>query len=156
MLPETTRPTLGAIIGLHPIERFLVCGNCISHETYTYTRSNGSCSPCFFISSSGHATRQRRRLLSHTDKKSDFENVKPGEKLVLVCKNSDSIKVTDFKDKKQTMELCADGKMLHCTKCKREYRVTWNTPISKGGLPMYATKTVYEQGKPCMFVAKLK
>jgi hypothetical protein len=89
-------------------------------------------------------------------KKSDFENVKPGEKLVLVCKNSDSIKVTDFKDKKQTMELCADGKMLHCTKCKREYRVTWNTPISKGGLPMYATKTVYEQGKPCMFVAKLK
>lgn len=89
-------------------------------------------------------------------KKSDLENVKPSEKLVLVCKKSDSIKVTDSKDKKQVIELRADGKMPQCTKCKRDYRVTWNLPISKGGLPMYATKTVYEQGTPCMFVAKVK
>ena len=89
-------------------------------------------------------------------KTSDFENVKAGEKLVLVCKNSDSIKVFDIKDKKQAMELCAAGKMLHCPQCKREYRVTWNLPISKGGPPMYAMKIVNEQGKPCMFVAKLK
>jgi hypothetical protein len=73
-----------------------------------------------------------------------------------LTKKSDSIKVTDVKDKKQVIELCADGKMLHCTKCKRDYRVTWNLPISKGGLPMYATKTVYKQGTPCMFVAKVK
>jgi hypothetical protein len=32
----------------------------------------------------------------------------------------------------------------------------WNLPISKGGPTMYATKIVNEQGKPCMFVAKLK
>ena len=89
-------------------------------------------------------------------KKSDFENVKPGEKLVLVCKNSDSIKVIDIKDKKRALDLCAAGKMLHCPKCKREYKVTWNTPISKGGPPMYAMKIVNEKGKPCMFVAKLK
>ena len=89
-------------------------------------------------------------------KKSDLENVKPSEKLVLVCKNSDSVKVTDSKDMKQVIELRADGKMPHCTKYKRDYRVTWNLPISKGGLPMYATKTVYEQGTPCMFVAKVK
>ena len=89
-------------------------------------------------------------------KKSDLENVKPSEKLVLVCKNSDSVKVTDSKDMKQVIELRADGKMPLCTKCKRDYRVTWNLPISKGGLPMYATKTVYEQGTPCMFVAKVK
>ena len=89
-------------------------------------------------------------------KKSDFENVKAGEKLVLVCKNSDSIMVIDIKDKKQAMDLCAEGKMLHCPKCKRDYKVTWNTPISKGGVPMYTMKIVNEQGKPCMFVAKLK
>ena len=89
-------------------------------------------------------------------KKSDLENVKPSEKLVLVCKNSDSVKVSDSKDMKQVIELRADGKMPHCTKCKRDYRVTWNLPISKGGLPMYATKNVYEQGTPCMFVAKVK
>ena len=89
-------------------------------------------------------------------KKSDFENVKPGEKLVLVCNNSDSIMVMDIKDKKQAMDLCAEGKMIHCPKCKRDYKVTWNGSISKGGAPMYTMKIVNEQGKPCMFVAKLK
>ena len=89
-------------------------------------------------------------------KKSDFENVKPGEKLVVVCNNSDSIMLIDIKDKKQAMDLCAQGKMIHCPKCKRDYKVTWNGPFSKGGAPTYTMSIVNEQGKPCMFVAKLK
>lgn len=95
-------------------------------------------------------------VFSALTKKSDFENVKPGEKLVLVCNNSDSIMLIDIKDKKQAMDLCLQGKMIYCPKCKRDYKVTWNGPVSKGGTPTYTMTIVNEQGKPCMFVAKLK
>jgi uncharacterized protein YbaR (Trm112 family) len=89
-------------------------------------------------------------------KKSDFENAKPGEKLVLICKNSESIKGIDVRDGKRTIEFCAERKMLYCPKCKREYKVTWNLPISKGGPPMYAIKIMNEHGKSCIFFPNLK
>lgn len=54
----------------------------------------------------------------------DFKALKPGEQLVLVCKTSDSIQIIDVKDEKHALQLCKDGEMVHCPKCKKEYKVS--------------------------------
>ena len=94
--------------------------------------------------------------LQNLNKKSDFEQLKPGEKVVLVCKSSSSVMLIDIKDKKQAMKLCESGKMHHCSDCKKDYKVIWNNPTGKGWGPSYNMSFVNAQGEPCMFMAKLK
>ena len=86
-------------------------------------------------------------------KKSQFEELKGGDKVVLVCKMCDTVNVFDIKDKKHAMALCKEGRMIHCQVCKKKYKVTW-TP-GKGGGPQDKLTIVDEKGKPCMFLAKL-
>jgi hypothetical protein len=76
-------------------------------------------------------------------KKSQFEALKPGDKVALVCKASDTVMVIDIKDSKQAMALC-----------KKKYKITWIGPGKSGG---QQTKLVIvnEKGEPCMFFAKL-
>ena len=86
-------------------------------------------------------------------KKSQFEELKGGDKVVLVCKMCDTVNVFDIKDKKHAMALCTEGRMIYCQVCKKKYKVTW-TPGKSGG-PRYKLTIVDEKGKPCMFFAKL-
>jgi len=86
-------------------------------------------------------------------KKSQFEELKSGDKVVLACKMCDTVKVIDVRDTKQAMALCKEGQMIHCQVCKKKYKVTW-TPGKSGG-PRYKLTIVDEKGKPCMFFAKL-
>jgi len=87
-------------------------------------------------------------------KKSQFEALKPGDKLALVCKASDTVMVIDVKDSKQAMALCKEGRMIHCPDCKKKYKITWIGPGKSGG---QQTKLVIvnEKGEPCMYFAKL-
>ena len=87
-------------------------------------------------------------------KKSQFEELKGGDKVVLVCKMCDNVKVFDIKDKKQAMALCKEGSTIHCEVCKKKYKVTWTGPRKSGG-PIRKLIIVDEKGKPCMFFAKL-
>ena len=87
-------------------------------------------------------------------KKSQFEELKGGDKVVLVCKMCDTVKVIDIKDSKQAMALCKEGRTIHCEVCKKKYKVTW-TPPGKSGGPTRKLIIVDEKGKPCMFFAKL-
>jgi hypothetical protein len=87
-------------------------------------------------------------------KKSQFEELKGGDKVVLVCKMCDTVKVFDIKDKKQAMALCKEGSTIHCEVCKKKYKVTWTGPGKSGG-PTRKLIIVDEKGKPCMFLAKL-
>jgi hypothetical protein len=89
-------------------------------------------------------------------KKSDFEKLKPGERVVIVCKASDSVTLIDIKDKKQAMGLCAEGKMIHCAGCKKDFKVVWSYPIGKAGGPSYKMSIVNAKGEPCMFMARVK
>ena len=89
-------------------------------------------------------------------KKSDFEKLKPGDRVVLVCKASDSVQLIDIKDKKQAMQLCAEGKMIHCAGCHKHYKVLWRNPAGKTGGPDYKMVIVNAEGEPCMFMARLK
>ena len=89
-------------------------------------------------------------------KKSQFEELKGGDKVALVCKMCDTVKVIEIRDAKQAMALCKQGSTVHCQVCKKKYKVTWTSPGKSGG-PLTTTKLVIvdEKGKPCMFFAKL-
>jgi hypothetical protein len=85
-------------------------------------------------------------------KKSQFEELRAGDKVMLVCKMCDTVRVFDIKDPKEAMALCKEGRMVYCPVCKKNYKVTW-TPPSKAGGPLVTV--VDEKGKPCMFFVKL-
>lgn len=88
-------------------------------------------------------------------KKSDFDGLKAGDKIALVCKVSDSVTVIDIKDEKAALELCQEGRMVHCPVCKKEYRTTWVNPTGKGPGPQTQVVIVNEKGEPCMFYARI-
>jgi peroxiredoxin len=88
----------------------------------------------------------------------DFEALKAGDQLVLVCKTSDSIQIIDIKDEKHALQLCKDGEMVHCPECKKEYKVRrGGHPAGKGGQGVKRDVVIVnEDGEVCMFYAKLK
>jgi hypothetical protein len=88
-------------------------------------------------------------------KKSQFESLKTGDKVALVCKASDTVMVIDIKDSKQAMALCKEGRMIHCPDCKKKYKVTWTPPGKSGGPLTTKLVIVNEKGQPCMFFVKL-
>jgi len=86
----------------------------------------------------------------------DFEALKPGEQLVLVCKASDSIQIVDVKDEKHALQMCKDGEMVHCPMCKKEYKVRSVGNPAKGQTTVREVTIVNEKGEPCMFYARLR
>jgi len=87
--------------------------------------------------------------------KGDFQTLKAGDKIALVCKVSNSVTVIDIKDQKMALELCTAGKMVHCPLCKKDYKITLGNPNGKGVGPQSKVVVVNEKGEPCMFFAKL-
>jgi hypothetical protein len=88
-------------------------------------------------------------------KKGDFDALKAGDKIALVCKVSDSVTIIDIKDEKAALELCEEGRMVHCPVCKKEYKTTWVNPTGKGTGPQTKVVIVNDKGEPCMFYAKI-
>ena len=88
-------------------------------------------------------------------KESDFESLKSGDKVALVCKVSDSITVIDIEDEKAAMELCKEGAMVHCPVCKKEYKVTRGNPAGKGAQNRSDVVIINDDGEPCMFYTRL-
>jgi len=88
-------------------------------------------------------------------KKKHFESLKPGDRIALVCKVSDSVTVIDIKDEKAALELCKEGRMVHCPVCKKDYKTTWVNPTGKGPGPQTKVVIVNDKGEPCMFYARI-
>lgn len=89
-------------------------------------------------------------------KKSDVEKLGPKSELVLVCKASNTVTVIDIKDEKQARKLCAEGAMIGCKDCKKNYKVVWKNSPDKAGSPELKMDIVNAKGETCMFLAKLK
>jgi hypothetical protein len=88
--------------------------------------------------------------------KSDVEKLGPKSELVLVCKASNTVTVIDIKDEKQARKLCAEGAMIECKDCKKNYKVLWKNSPDKTGSPELKMDIVNAKGETCMFLAKLK
>lgn len=94
-------------------------------------------------------------LSSSLTKESDFEALKPGDKVALVCKTSDSVMIIDIADEAQALALCKEGAMVHCPACKKDYKVTRGNPTGKGAPNRREVVIVNDEGEPCMFYAKI-
>jgi len=79
-----------------------------------------------------------------------FEELKAGDKVVLVCKMHGTQKEMTIKDSEMAMELCKENIKAHCGTCKKDYKVTWTNPSGKSGGPTTTMTIVDENGKPCM------
>jgi hypothetical protein len=88
-------------------------------------------------------------------RKSQFEKLKGGDKVELVCKMCDTVKVINIRDAKQATALCKEGRMVYCPVCKKKYKVTWTPPGKSGGPLTEKLTIVNEKGEPCMFYARL-
>lgn len=86
--------------------------------------------------------------------KAQFAEMKAGDKVALTCKMCDTHTVIDIKDSKSAMELCKEGKTVHCPACKKDFKVTWGNPAGKTGAPSTTMTIVDENGKPCMVYTK--
>ena len=90
------------------------------------------------------------------EKKSDVEKLGPKSQLVLVCKASNTVTIIDIKDEKQAKKLCAEGSMIECKDCHKDYKVIWKNSPAKTGSPEVKMDIVNAKGESCMFLAKLK
>ncbi len=86
-----------------------------------------------------------------------FSDVKPGDKLALVCKQCDTVTVQTVGSKEEAMELCKEGAEITCESCKKDFKVVRHAgkgPRGKAGSHT-ETKIVNDKGEECMFVTKL-
>lgn len=86
--------------------------------------------------------------------KAQFNELKAGDKLILVCKMDDSRKEITIKDANAAAKLCEQDTKVHCGTCKKDYKVTWTNPSGKTGGPDTMMAIVDENGKPCMVYIK--
>jgi hypothetical protein len=86
--------------------------------------------------------------------KADFEQIQTGEKIALVCKECDSVSVQTVANKDDVMKHCAEGQTITCPSCKTIGKVVKHGPSGKQGRHL-ETVIVNQDGKECMFVAKL-
>jgi len=86
--------------------------------------------------------------------KTQFAELKSGDKVILTCTMCKTHAVIDIKDSKAAMELCKEGNIVHCPTCKKNFKVTWGHPAGKTGGPNTMMTIVDETGKPCMVYSK--
>lgn len=83
-----------------------------------------------------------------------FKDVKPGDKLALVCKVCDTVTVLDVTTKEEAMKLCTEGAEVACGSCEKTFKVVAHGPRGKGRKHT-ETRIVNDKGEECMFVTKL-
>lgn len=83
-----------------------------------------------------------------------LSEVKPGDKLALVCKTCDTVTVFDVTSTEEAMKLCTEGESVACGSCDKTFKVVAHGPRGKGGKHT-ETRIVNDKGEECMFVTKL-
>ena len=88
------------------------------------------------------------------NKKAQFEELKPGDKIAYVCNQCQTVTEKTIGSAAEAMDLCKDGAMVMCPSCKTSVKV-----VTKGA-PKNQTNTqevtfVNEKGEKCFFIAKV-
>ncbi len=86
--------------------------------------------------------------------KAQFEQLKPGEKVVFVCNQCKTVSEITIKSPEQAMEFCTEGTTLTCPSCKEKVKVTFRGPPKNPSTQRDISYT-NEKGEECAFVAKV-
>jgi DNA-directed RNA polymerase subunit RPC12/RpoP len=88
------------------------------------------------------------------NKKSQFEALKPGDKIAYVCNQCQAVVEKTITDQKEAMDHCKEGATIMCPSCKAKVRVVVKGP-PKNPMPVREVTYVNEKGEVCFFVAKV-
>jgi len=88
------------------------------------------------------------------NKKSQFEALKPGDKIVYVCNQCQTVTEKTIASQAEAMDHCKEGATLTCPSCKMKVKVVMKGP-PKNPMPTREVSYVNEKGEQCFFVAKL-
>jgi len=87
-------------------------------------------------------------------KQSQFEAVKPGDKIVYVCSQCQTVTEKTVATRDEVMDHCKEGATIQCPSCKATVRVVMKGPPKNPSIVREVTY-VNEKGEACFFVAKL-
>ena len=86
-------------------------------------------------------------------KKSQFEELKPGDKIAYVCNQCQSVTEKTIENAAEGMDFCKEGATITCPSCKMQFKVVLkkqrNDPGSRNEITF-----VNDKGEECMFIAK--
>jgi DNA-directed RNA polymerase subunit RPC12/RpoP len=87
-------------------------------------------------------------------KQSQFETVKPGDKVAYVCNQCQTVTEQTVQSTAETMDHCKEGATLTCPSCKMSVKVVMKGPPKN---PMITREVSYvnDKGEECFFIAKL-
>jgi len=85
----------------------------------------------------------------------EFQKLKAGDTIAMVCKQCDSVTVQTLESTDEAMKLCKEGETVVCGSCTMTTKVVRHGPRSKAGSHS-EIRYENEKGEECMFVAKLE
>ena len=85
--------------------------------------------------------------------RSQFEQLKPGDRIVYVCRECDAKRTVALASVAEAMEYCREGAKLSCPGCKDEMRVLLKETSGASG-PTVEVHYVNEKGHECLTIAK--
>ena len=86
--------------------------------------------------------------------KSQIEALKPGDKIVFVCNQCQTVTEKTIASHDEAMELCKEGASVACPSCKEKVRVVTKGPPKNQSIVREVTY-VNPKGEECFFVAKV-
>ena len=88
------------------------------------------------------------------NKKAQFEQLKPGDKIVYVCNQCQTVTEKTIESTAEAMEHCKEGATIMCPSCKAKVTVVTKGP-PKNQMTSGEVTYVNEKGETCFFVAKV-
>ena len=88
------------------------------------------------------------------NKESDFKQLKPGDKIVYVCNQCQTVTEKTIESTAEAMDHCKEGATIMCPSCKVKVKVV-TTGAPKNPSTTREVTYVNEKGEPCLFVAEV-
>lgn len=86
----------------------------------------------------------------------EFQELKAGDSIVMVCKECDTVTVRELESDEAGMALCKENDTVTCPSCKKVFTIVRRQgPRPQASGSRVETRYVNADGKECMFVAKL-
>ncbi len=87
-------------------------------------------------------------------REAQFSQLKPGERIVYVCKQCEAVTETTVESAAQAMEHCKAGATATCPACHAKTRVVLKG-MPKSPDPQRVIVYTNDKGEACMFIAKV-